>query len=112
MKSNGKWIAGSLLLAGLLVQAGLSAAPKKPAAKKGVTASGSAIYSKNCASTACHGPKGTSPSGWRAKVKGMSGEAVETAIRKGASGMPAFGAKLKANEVQAVAAYTKKLVAK
>ncbi|MFV0526399.1 MAG: c-type cytochrome [Acidimicrobiales bacterium] len=74
---------------------------------------GQEIYQANCAS--CHGSEGQGGIGWKLN----DGQALErypdpadeaAVVADGRSGMPAFGAKLSAEEIDAVVAYTREVL--
>lgn len=71
--------------------------------------SGKTIFDDNCA--VCHGATGTKVSGWKSAVKKMTQAQVESVVRNGRDGMPAFGSTLTSQQIQAVAAYAKQLAA-
>lgn len=106
MSRLGMWIAAVAVMAGvgvwssgLVTTARVEAAPSAP--------SGKALFSKYCAG--CHGAKGNMPSGFQSKVKGMTEDQVESLVKNGKGGMPAFGKKLSAAQIDAVSRYVKSL---
>ncbi len=71
-------------------------------APDGGTIDAAALYSANCAS--CHGVNGEGGIG--PDLRGLTDTAlVETQVSAGAGSMPAFGDKLSADEISALAAY-------
>lgn len=78
--------------------------------QEGTSPSGQDIFDQNCAR--CHGQNGEKIAGWKAKVQKMTEEQVETQVRNGGGGMPAFKDRLSGGEITAVAKYAKRLAAK
>jgi mono/diheme cytochrome c family protein len=89
-------------------------------APAGADVDGKAVYDKSCAS--CHGPdgKGETPVGRALKVVDLitkrwaSPDAIpdiEKTVREGVPRMPAMGAKLKPEEIAAVARFTQQMAA-
>ena len=75
---------------------------------KGAAASGESVYKKNCAG--CHGDKGEGKSGPKLAGKKLAASAVQKVVTDGKPPkMPAFGKKLSAAEIKAVADYVSKL---
>jgi mono/diheme cytochrome c family protein len=84
--------------------------PSSSTATAGGAVSGEAVFASNCAS--CHGADGTGGIG-PALANGAVVEAFPDAddqvvvITEGRNGMPAFGERLTAEEIQAVTDYTR-----
>jgi mono/diheme cytochrome c family protein len=77
------------------------------------TISGEDLYKNNCAR--CHGDKGEGDKGPNLTTKKKqekwkdSDEKLVSKITKGGWGMPAFGKKLKADEIKSIAEYVRSL---
>ena len=71
---------------------------------------GKAIFDQNCAR--CHGADGNAITGWRTRVSKMSLTDIQSRIKNGIDGMPAFKGTLTEEQIEQVASYAKSLGAK
>jgi len=72
---------------------------------------GEEIYTANCATAYCHGPKGGFAGAPRLASRGFEAEFINATVRTGIAGtaMPAFAGKLAAGDLSAVVAYVASL---
>ena len=68
---------------------------------------GKAIFDQNC--VRCHGADGKTVAGWRTTVSKMSITDIQTRIKNGIDGMPAFKSTLTEEQIEEVASYAKSL---
>jgi cytochrome c553 len=72
-------------------------------ATEGDAAAGEAVFAANC--SGCHGAQGTGGNGGPDLSSVTDFERVTTQVTNGGGGMPAFGDRLSAEQIQAVSAY-------
>ena len=71
---------------------------------------GKAIFAQNCAQ--CHGADGNAITGWKTRVGKMTLTDIQTTVKNGKDGMPAFKNTLTEEQIEQVASYAKSLGAK
>lgn len=99
------------LFALLMLAGGLTQAQKPPKGTKNSSAAskqrvkrGQSLYEKNC--VACHGPNAAGDDAPSLHGLKMSDQYISKTIKNGITGqMPAFGAKLKSDDIKALIAY-------
>lgn len=114
MRSPRILAAGLTLVAGVTLVAACSGGSSSPAAPSGdpVLTEGQQIYSQNCAS--CHGASGQG--GYGKKLAGVVTTKYPNiddqiaVITNGKGAMPAFSKKLSAEQITAVARYTREVL--
>jgi len=82
----------------------------KPATGDAPPPPGKAIFAQNCAR--CHGADGNAITGWRTRVSKMTLADIQSRIKNGIDGMPAFKDTLTEEQIEQVASYAKSLGAK
>jgi len=84
--------------------------PQQSAANDGPPPLGKAIFNQNCAQ--CHGADGNAITGWKTRVGKMTLTDIQTTVKNGKDGMPAFKDTLTEEQIEQVASYAKSLGAK
>ncbi len=104
-----KWIAVVAFVSVVMALTGVSVAQAQSGEDPAQVAAGEEIFNSNCAG--CHGADGTGTSSGR-PLTGIAGQEPDrtvhiASVTDGKGGMPAFGAGLSADEIDAAVAYAR-----